>query len=106
MADEEQMRRSIPIIQERSLYPLAQELYDLGLTDVARRLRLYTTELYRRKGKYRTRNGRAKMTPELRSQIRQFASAHPKWDNQRIAEKFNVNSARVSETLNGTRDNN
>lgn len=44
---------------------------------------------------------RAKMTPKLAAQIKEFAATHPTWDHQRIAEKFNVVNGRVSETLYG-----
>ena len=44
---------------------------------------------------------RAKMTPVLAGRIRAWAASHPAWDNQRIAERYNVTNARVSEILNG-----
>lgn len=98
------MKRRIPVIQTRSLYPLANEIEAAGLVRLARRLRRYTTEIYRRKGNYRTPRGtRAKMTPHLAARIKAFAVRNPYWDNQAIAERFNVTNARVSEILNGKR---
>lgn len=41
------------------------------------------------------------MNPVLALKIRAFAALHPKWTQQRIAERFNVTNARVSETLHG-----
>jgi hypothetical protein len=98
------MKRKIPTIQKRSLYPLANELEAAGLFGFARRLRRYTTELCRRKAHYRTpRGSRTKMTPQLTLRIRSFARRRPYWDNQAIAEHFNVTNARVSEVLHGKR---
>lgn len=57
--------------------------------------------LNRRPGNYRTRQSRAKMTPLLAHRIAMFALKHPTWDNQRIAERYNVTNARVSEILHG-----
>jgi len=43
------------------------------------------------------------MTPALRQKIKTFAKANPTFSQMQIAEKFNVNSGRVSETLRGKR---
>lgn len=61
---------------------------------------IINTHLPRKTANYRSRGQRAKCTPALRQQITKWAASHPTWDNQRIAEKFNVTNARVSETLN------
>lgn len=97
------MKRRIPVIQERSLYPLADDLEASGLLGYARRLRRYTTELYRRKGHYRVRGTRTPISPVLILKIRACAKSHPRWTQQHIAEKFNVTNARVSEALHGKR---
>ena len=44
-----------------------------------------------------------RMTPEFAAQIRKFAQRNSKASLQEIATRFNVNSGRVSEALNGAR---
>jgi predicted XRE-type DNA-binding protein len=50
---------------------------------------------------HRAHGTRAKMTSTLARRIRHWAAMHPTWTQQRIAERFNVTNARVSETLHG-----
>lgn len=57
--------------------------------------------LKRRPQHHRAHGTRTKMNPVLALKIRAFAALHPKWTQQRIAERFNVTNARVSETLHG-----
>lgn len=71
---------------------------------IARRIRsIATKRLHRRPQHVRTRalGTRAKMTPALGLRIKRWYHAHPTWDQQRIAEKFNVTDARVSIVLWG-----
>lgn len=42
------------------------------------------------------------MTPELAQKILDFGRSHPDWTKKAIADRFNVNSGRVSEILNNT----
>jgi len=44
-----------------------------------------------------------RMTPEVAAQIRKFAQRNSKASLQEIATRFNVNSGRVSEALNGVK---
>lgn len=76
------------------------DAHDLaGVLDILEAAKFMTR---RRPGNYRTtRQTRATMTPALAKRIKAWADAHPRWDNQRIAEKFNVTNARVSIILNG-----
>ena len=70
---------------------------------VARRLRYLEKELRRRRSTFRAFGTRTKFTPLLRQRIIHFASTHPKWTQQRIAERYNVTNGRVSESLKGKR---
>ena len=74
----------------------------LSTRTVKRRLNMALGFLRRRKCVYRTERGhRTRMTPALALRIKRWADNHPSWDNQDIAERFNVTNARVSEVLNG-----
>lgn len=44
------------------------------------------------------------MTPELRAEIRNYASRHPRATLARIASALDVNPGRVSEALGGKRE--
>lgn len=59
--------------------------------------------LKRRRGHIRKRalGLRATMTPALAARIKRWYTLHPTWDQQRIAERYNVTDARVSEALWG-----
>jgi hypothetical protein len=94
----------IPRANKR-LRKLAKQIIDpmtryLSPKQIARRIRtICSQDLPRRKCLYRAKGTRATMTRALALKIRAFASGHPKWTQQRIAEKFNVTNARVSEIL-------
>jgi hypothetical protein len=61
-------------------------------------------ELYRRPpARPRTRVRSRRMTPALARRIRTYAWAHPDQSIQQIADKFRVNTARVSEAVTGKR---
>jgi hypothetical protein len=70
---------------------------------ITRRLNKALANLHRRPQHIRTRalGTRAPMTPALEARIKRWYHTHPTWDQQRIAEKFNVTDARVSVALWG-----
>lgn len=70
---------------------------------IMRRLNKVLAHLHRRKSHTRIRalGTRAPMTPALALKIKRWHANHPTWDQQRIAERYNVTDARVSEVLWG-----
>jgi hypothetical protein len=60
-------------------------------------------ELRRRSGS-RAPAASTTMNPELEEEIRDYAEANPDLPQHTVAEKFNVNPGRVSETLRGKRE--
>lgn len=70
-------------------------------TSARRHLYAAIQMMIRRPQHHRAHGTRTKMNPVLALKIRAFAALHPKWTQQRIAERFNVTNARVSETLHG-----
>lgn len=80
---------------------LADDIETSGLYGYAKRLRtIVTQDLPRRKPVTKVYGTRRLCTPALRRRIKLFAADNPGWTQQRIAERFNVTNARVSETLN------
>ena len=69
----------------------------------AQQLRGYIAELKRRGGATKAAPTSAKLTATLKREIIAYAKAHPRMGQKRIAETFNVNIGRVSETLRGKR---
>jgi hypothetical protein len=59
--------------------------------------------LYRRSAGKRVMKASRPMTPELATAIRAYKEADPGVPQAKIAEVFNVNPGRVSESLNGKR---
>jgi hypothetical protein len=69
----------------------------------ARNIRTYVAELYRRPAVRRAPHTRAKVTPELKRQIKAYAADHPRMHMATIGRRFNVDGGRVSEILGGKR---
>lgn len=88
-------KRSIPEIRAR-LYVLADELKIDELRDLA-------SEMHRNSPIKKARPTSATTTPELAENIRIFARKNPDLQQRHIAEHFNVNPGRVSESLNRLR---
>jgi hypothetical protein len=72
---------------------------------IARRLDIFTTELWRRKPRRRAGAPviRRRLTPELKMEIRAYVRKHPKQDWQEVGNHFNVNPGRISEVMKGHR---
>lgn len=66
---------------------------------ITRRLNRAIGHLNREKSVRMVHGTRAKMTVALGVKVRAWKVAHPNWTQQRIAEKFNLTNARVSEAL-------
>lgn len=83
---------------------LADALAAQGLRAKAKQLRtIVTQDLPRRKSVGMKHGTRAKCTPMMKKFILQFWRVrrnNPYWTQQRIAERFNVTNARVSEIVN------
>lgn len=73
------------------------------LSHVAARLRALADELSRRPSRSRAPNDSARVTPELRGRMREYALAHPEMTELAIGKEFRVNQGRVSEALKGFR---
>ena len=104
-AKEAQMgnKRSIPEIRDR-LHELVKENADntagkSAWSEVAD----LADELYRNTAISRAKPHSEKMTAELAEEIRAYKKANPEMSQRKIAEKFNVNPGRVSESLNNLR---
>ena len=87
----------------RELLEVAKELGQAGQVWAARRIRQLELELYRRRRMPVTPVKSRPSTPEVRAKIRVFKRQHPDASLQEIADRFRVNSARVSEALIGKR---
>lgn len=83
---------SIPEVRRR-LRELAEEHGIDELSELA-------DAMYRRSPAKRAPNRSPKLTPEMAQEIREYAADHPTAHNQDIAEQFEVNIGRVSESLN------
>jgi hypothetical protein len=94
---------SIPKVREKILQ-LANELQAIDHLDYAERLREIEQELYRRKRSVRAPNSSKPCTEEMRRAIRAYKRAHPRVTQQKIADRFGVNSGRVNEALIGFAD--
>lgn len=70
---------------------------------IIRRINKAMGHMNRRQSHTRVRalGTRTPMTPALAARIKRWYATHPTWDQQRIAERFNVTDARVSEVLWG-----
>lgn len=66
---------------------------------ITRRLNKALGLLNREKSVRMVHGTRAKMTTVLGVKVRAWKVMHPGWTQQRIAEKFNLTNARVSEAL-------
>lgn len=82
---------------------IAAELRDLAVIHGLPRLKFLADEIGRRKPKKRAKATSVSMSPQLKADIRQCARDFPHWQQREIAEHFNINPGRVSETLNGKR---
>lgn len=101
-------RRTIPEIRD-DLRKIAADMMDDGLIicrwEVGKRIMALADETRRRPPVRTTpRRLRSKITPDEIVSIREFAGAHPKMSQQRIAVHFNLNAGRISEALAGLRD--
>jgi Mn-dependent DtxR family transcriptional regulator len=85
-------KRTIPEIRLR-----LRELADIHGIDELHDL---ADETYRRSPFKRARNKSATLTPALAERIRRFVRDHPQMHQRDVAQKFNVNPGRVSESLN------
>lgn len=101
----------IPEIRDR-LTVLAEDMRQMALNlaldadelqTKARQIEQYVAEMHRRRTKGRAPRSSAELTPALKRQIIAYAKAHPRTAQAKIAEVFNVNIGRVSETLSGVR---
>ena len=86
---------NIPKIRER-LYELAVEYEIPELWQLA-------DQLYRRSSEKRAKQVSQPMTPQLRRAIVAYKVAHPDVPYSTVANVFNVNPGRVSESLHGKR---
>ena len=98
---------TLPEIQERLLV-IADELtqrllFPRPLNDIAKDIRHLSNNISRRKAIRKAPVQSRSMTPEFSAEIAVFATTHPTWSMQRIAEHFNVTAGRVSEALRGKR---
>ena len=91
----------IPEIGAR-MREIAQQIND-GYPALSTELFELADELRRRSFGPRAPATSTSMTPELAEEIREYAEANPGMSHQAIAEVFNVNLGRVSETLRGKR---
>lgn len=84
---------------------IQEEIVELSsqLRKIANRLKLLSNEISRRKPEKRAPRTSARMTPALANEIRGYAKLFPKASQVAIGKVFNVNPARVSETLRGKR---
>lgn len=73
------------------------------LSQIASEIAELSRHIARRSPMKRAPRASAKVTAELRRQIREFAKTHPDWTQLRIGQKFNVNQGRVSEAMRGKR---
>jgi hypothetical protein len=73
------------------------------LRELSKEIKRLSDQIARRPSSTRGPRVSARMTPALRAQIKAYAKAHPGLSQMQIAERFNVNSGRVSETLRGKR---
>ena len=85
----------IPEVRKR-LFALAAET---GIDELAE----LATALYRRTAVRRATAQSRPMTPELEAEIRAYAAKHPRATLARIAQVYDTNPGRVSESLNGKR---
>lgn len=67
------------------------------------KLKWLASEISRRSPTKRAAPRSTRVTPELKSQIRDYAHKHPMLSQSEIGNKFNVNPGRVSEALRGFR---
>jgi hypothetical protein len=88
-------KRTGPEIQAR-LREMAEEY---GIDELAG----LADELGRKSPVTRAKPRSAECTAELAEEIRQYRASHPDLHQRHIAEHFNVNPGRVSESLNGLR---
>jgi hypothetical protein len=94
----------IPEVREE-LSALAQQLREEhGAEKIADRIDQLVIEMWRKPGKKRVwRRDRAKITPELKQQIKAYARKHKNAHLHDIAMVFNVNTGSVSAILSGVR---
>jgi hypothetical protein len=85
----------IPEIRER--------LNELAATLACPELATLADELKRRPVRRRAERVSTPVTPELRTAIRAYHTAHPAMTQAEIGRVFNVNPGRVSEALRGWR---
>lgn len=85
------------------LMNIAQELRDLKLLSLARRIERIVRYKMKRASGPRAEPHRRPMTPELKKEILEYHRSHPKEAQDKIAERFNVNQGRVSEIIRGKR---
>lgn len=86
-------KRGIPAIRKR-LYELADEHKIDELRDLA-------SEMHRNSPIKKAMATSTPMNPALANNIRLYARQNPDLSQRHIAEHFNVNPGRVSESLNG-----
>jgi hypothetical protein len=97
------MAKTLPEIRER-MYEIADALERRGLHDYAIELHSLADETKR---KYYGRKQKAKapsITGEMKGRIIQYAADHPLALQREIASHFGVDGGRVSEVLNGHRE--
>jgi hypothetical protein len=82
----------------REILKLAAELHR-----AVGKLRELEKELYRRKGVRPTKVRSRAFTPDLSMQLRAYKRDHPELSMQQIANRFKVNSGRVTDAILGKR---
>ena len=84
------------------LHEVKERLFADGNQQDGMAVSVAIAHMYRRKHRdCRAPASSATITPELRAEIRAYAEANPQVSLTRIAERFQVNSGRVSEALAG-----
>jgi hypothetical protein len=97
-----EVRDELTLLAERLLTPWSMSVTERH--EIARRMLELVQELYRRPPvRPVTRVRSRRMTPALERRIRDYAWAHTDQSIQQIADKFRVNTARVSEAVTGKR---
>ena len=82
---------------------VAAEMRELAALHGINRLSELADQIARRRPVKIAKAVSAKCTPQMRADICQCARDFPNWSQRRIAELFNVNPGRVSESLRGKR---
>lgn len=96
-------KRSIPEIRDRLKELVKQNDDKSGVSSAWSEVADLADELHRNTAVSRAKPHSEKMTAELAEEIRAYKKANPEMSQRKIAEKFNVNPGRVSESLNKLR---